>query len=74
VRSALFCDTTQHRVVIPYWHFGTTYWPNLQRSRNPKGIVAQLLARDTIHFDIFLISSEIKLMKGFFGGYGGGGF
>jgi hypothetical protein len=30
--------------------------------------VAQLLARDTIHFDIFLIISELKLMKGLFGG------
>ena len=25
LRSALICDTTQHRVVIPYRRFGTTY-------------------------------------------------
>jgi len=55
-----------------------TFWDNLSAQstlvKKTKGIVAQLLARATIHFDIFLIISEIKLMKGLFGGCGGAGF
>lgn len=34
IRSALLWDIQQHRVVLPYWHFGTTSGPHLQRSRN----------------------------------------
>jgi len=36
VRSALLWDIMQHRVVIPYRHFGTAYQTHLQGSRNPK--------------------------------------
>jgi len=36
VRSLFFWDVLQHWVVIPYWRFGTTYWSQLQGSRNPK--------------------------------------
>jgi len=35
VLSVLFWDTKQHRVVIPYQRFRTTYWSQLQGSRNP---------------------------------------
>jgi len=35
LRSALFWDVIQHRIVSPYWHFGTTCWSLLQGSRNP---------------------------------------
>jgi len=35
LRYALFWDITQHRVVIPYQHLGTTYWSYLKKSRNP---------------------------------------
>ena len=34
--SALFCDTTQQIVVIPYRCLGTTYSFHLQESRNPR--------------------------------------
>jgi hypothetical protein len=34
MRSALFCDITQRRVVILYRRFGTTYRSHLQRSRS----------------------------------------
>jgi len=37
VWSALFSDTIQHRVVIPYWHFRTTYWSPTTKARNTKG-------------------------------------
>jgi len=36
VRSALFCDFTQRRVVNPYRNFGTTYRYHLQGSTSPK--------------------------------------
>jgi hypothetical protein len=36
MRSALLRDIMQHRVVIPYRHFGTAYQTHLQGSRNPK--------------------------------------
>lgn len=36
MRYALFCDIAQHRVVIMYRHFGTTYRPHLQGSRSPR--------------------------------------
>ena len=36
VRYAFFQDITQHRVVIPYWRFGTNYRSHLQGSSNPK--------------------------------------
>jgi hypothetical protein len=36
VRSALFWDITQHRGVISYQCFGTTYQPHLQKWKNPK--------------------------------------
>jgi len=36
LRSALSWDVMQRTVVIPYWHFGTTYWSHLHRSRNPR--------------------------------------
>ena len=36
MRSALFWVITQHRVVIPYRRFGTTYRSHLQGSRNPR--------------------------------------
>jgi len=32
MRSALFCDFTQRRMVVCYRRFGTTYRPHLQRS------------------------------------------
>jgi len=32
MRSALFGDFTQCRMVVSYWHFGTTYCPHLQGS------------------------------------------
>ena len=35
VRSAIFWGIIQHRVVIPYWHFWTTYQSHFQGSRNP---------------------------------------
>jgi len=35
--SALFWDIMQHTVAIPCQHFGKTYWPHFQRSRNPQG-------------------------------------
>ena len=36
MRSALFRGMTQHMVAIRYWCFGTTYWTQLQDSRNPR--------------------------------------
>jgi len=36
LKSALFWDITQYRVVIPYRLFGTTYRSHLQVSRNPR--------------------------------------
>jgi len=36
VRSVLLWDITQCRVVIPYWHFRTTYRYHLQRSANQR--------------------------------------
>jgi len=38
VRSALFWDIMQRRLLIPYLHFRTTYvyQPHLQGLRNPK--------------------------------------
>jgi hypothetical protein len=30
LRSALFWDFTQHRMVVPYWRFRTTYWFHLR--------------------------------------------
>jgi hypothetical protein len=36
LRSALSWDVMQRTVVIPYRHFGTTYWSHLHRSRNPR--------------------------------------
>jgi hypothetical protein len=35
VKSPIFRNITQHRVVIPYQCFRTTYWSHLQGSRNP---------------------------------------
>ena len=37
VTATLFWDITQQRAVIPYQHFGSTYQPPLQRSRNANG-------------------------------------
>jgi hypothetical protein len=34
--SVLLWDIKQHAVIIHYRHFGTTYWPHLQGSRNLK--------------------------------------
>jgi hypothetical protein len=39
LRCALFWDTTQHRVVIVYRRFGTTYRSYLQRSRSPRQVL-----------------------------------
>jgi len=36
VKSSLFWDVTQHRVIVIYWHFGTTYWSHLQQSCSPR--------------------------------------
>jgi hypothetical protein len=36
IRSALFWDITQRRVVIVYRRFGTTYPSHLQGSRSPR--------------------------------------
>jgi len=36
MRSSLFCDVTQYRLVVSYWRFGTPYWSHLQRSRGPR--------------------------------------
>jgi hypothetical protein len=36
IRSALFWDITQRRVVILYQRFGTTYRSHLQGSRSPR--------------------------------------
>ena len=33
--DVLCWDITQHIVVIPYWHFRTTYWSHFQRSKYP---------------------------------------
>jgi len=35
VISALFWDSTQYRLLFPYWRLGTTYPSHLQRSRSP---------------------------------------
>ena len=40
IRSALFWDFMQHRMVILYRRFGTTYRSHLQGSGNPRGILA----------------------------------
>ena len=37
LRCALFWDCTQHRMVIPFGHFGITNWSPLQGSRYPRG-------------------------------------
>ena len=39
LRSAVFWDVMQHRVVIPHWYFGITYQSILQGSRSPKSLV-----------------------------------
>jgi len=36
VRSALFWDITQRRMVIPYLCYGTTCWSHLQEPTNSK--------------------------------------
>jgi hypothetical protein len=46
MRSALFWDVTQRRVVIPYGRFGTTYRSHRQGSRNPR-------RDDTVLLDVF---------------------
>ena len=38
MRSALFCNIMQRRVIIPYRRFGTTYQYHLQGPRSPKRI------------------------------------
>jgi hypothetical protein len=40
MRSALFWDITQRRVVIPYRRLGTTYRSHLQGSRSPSRIAS----------------------------------
>jgi hypothetical protein len=42
LRSALFWGITQHRVVILYRRFGTTYWSHLQGSRSPRRVYSLL--------------------------------
>ena len=48
VRSVFFWDITQHRVVIPYRHFRTTYRPYLQKTSNPKDSTVWLKLTETI--------------------------
>ena len=61
VRSALFWDITQHRVVIPYRCFGTTYWSRVQRSRYPKREnLAQLKLTETSFLGLQRVSNFLK--------------
>jgi hypothetical protein len=39
VRSSLFCDVTQCRLVVSYWCFRTTYCSHLQGSSSPRRIL-----------------------------------
>ena len=58
VRSALFWDITQCRVLIPHHRFGTTYHSQLQGSRNPK--------ERTQHERSYLTSSFMGLWSSIF--------
>jgi hypothetical protein len=50
VKSALFRDIMQCRVVIPYWCFGITYRPHLCTSRNSRENTVRLKLPNSIFF------------------------
>jgi hypothetical protein len=63
VRSPLFWDITQHRVIIPYWGFGKTYWSCLQEIQTREHSMCDvnshnLLFWNYVHCLIFLIKAQ----------------
>ena len=54
MRSELFCDFTQRRMVIPYRRFGTTYQSIIQGSKSPRSILITV-QRDATQNSLFTI-------------------
>jgi hypothetical protein len=60
-RSALFCDTTQRTVEIPYRRFGTIYLSHIQGSRSPRRKSGNFVP--TFRDNLSVLSSRVKISK-----------
>ena len=63
LRSSLFWNVMQHRLVVPYGHFGTTYLSYLQESSSPRGWVKWPLSANCTLWHKWRMQNKYRLNR-----------